>query len=88
MEDQAAEIEALKEELKWAKAKIVAQQIDLGRWAQKNQQSAKGTVDSIMDYPRAKTWKLYQEGLLQSDHLSDLNQEADRQESERNRWLE
>lgn len=86
MEDQAAEIESLKEELKWAKAKIVAQQLDLDRWYQKNQKWSQKKVESVMEYPRAKTWKLFQP--LQSDHLSDLNREAERQESERNRWVQ
>ena len=90
MEDQAAEIEALKEELKWARAKIVALQLDLDRWARKTRWWAKGVVNQVthseQEYPRAKTWKLYQQS--QSDHLSDLSREAERQEAERNRWLE
>lgn len=93
MEDQAAEIESLKEQLRWAKSKIAAMQLDLDRWALKNQEWAKEMVQKIMkkpeqsqqEWPRAKTWHLYQQS--QSDHLSDLSREAERQEAERNRWL-
>lgn len=89
MEDQVAEIESLKEELKWVKAKMAAMQSDLDRWAKKNQDWSKETVKQIVgsqEWPRAKTWHLYRP--LQSDHLSDLSREAERQEAEKNRWLE
>ena len=38
MENQAAEIESLREELKWAKAKIQAMQIDLDRWEKRTEE--------------------------------------------------
>jgi hypothetical protein len=91
LEDQAAEIESLKEQLKWAQAKIAAMQLDLDRWAQKNQEWAKEKVRQMsgqQEYPRAQGWKKYLEQQSQSDHLSDLSREAERQEAERNRWLE
>lgn len=90
MEDQAAEIESLKEQLRWAKSKISAMQLDLDRWAEKNRHWASETVDRVMknqseqEWPRAKTWSLYQPS--QSDHLSDLAKESERQEAEKQRW--
>jgi hypothetical protein len=90
LEDLAARVAELEEELRWAKSKIAAQQLDLDRWAEKNRLWASEKVEKIVfgqqEYPRAKTWKLYQQS--QSDHLSDLNQESDRQVAERNRWVD
>jgi hypothetical protein len=69
---------------------VQAQQLDLDRWAEKNRHWASEVVDRVMqseqEWPRAQGWKKYQEGLLQSDHLSDLSKEAERQEAEKQQW--
>ena len=88
-------VEALeKSELEMMRLKSKTQllQVDLDRIAEKNQKWAKETVEKIVvgqqEYPRAKTWKLYQAGLLNPDHLSDLNRESDRQVAEKSRWID
>ena len=90
MEDLAARVAELEEELRWAKSKIAAQQLDLDRWAEKNRHWASEKVEKILagpqEWPRAQTWKLYQQS--QSDHLSELNQESDRQVAEKSRWID
>jgi hypothetical protein len=40
------------------------------------------------EWTKPVTWKLYQAGLLDAAHLSDLNQESDRQQAEKNRWID
>lgn len=93
MEDQSAEIESLKEELRWAKSKIAAMQLDLDRWAEKNRIWAGEVVNRVMkkdqgqqEYPRAKTWALYQKSLEQREQEAELNRESDRQQAEKVRW--
>jgi hypothetical protein len=85
-------LEKSEQEMKNLKSKNQMYQIDLDRIAEKNQKWASETVDRIVsgqqDYPRAKTWKLYQAGLLNPDHLSDLNRESDRQVAEKSRWVD
>ena len=85
-------LEKSEQEMKNLKSKNQMYQIDLDRIAEKNQKWASETVDRIVsgqqEYPRAKTWKLYQAGLLNPDHLSDLNRESDRQEAEKSRWID
>jgi len=85
-------LEKSEQEMKNLKSKNQMYQIDLDRIAEKNQKWASETVDRIVsgqqDYPRAKTWKLYQAGLLNPDHLSDLNRESDRQVAENSRWID
>ena len=95
LESAKGMVEALEKserEMKNLKSKNQMYQIDLDRIAEKNQKWASETVDRIVfgqqDYPRAKTWKLYQAGLLDSDHLSDLNRESDRQQAEKNQWID
>ena len=87
-----AKVAQLSEDLRWSRSKVRAQQLDLDRWAEKNRIWAGEVVAQVMqsqqEYPRAKTWKLYQEGLLQSDHLSELNRESDRQQAEKTRWVQ
>jgi hypothetical protein len=85
-------LEKSEQEMKNLKSKNQMYQIDLDRIAEKNQKWASETVDRIVsgqqEYPRAKTWKLYQAGLLNPDHLSDLNRESDRQVAEKSRWVD
>ena len=85
-------LEKSEQEMKNLKSKNQMYQIDLNRIAEKNQKWASETVDRIVsgqqEYPRAKTWKLYQAGLLNPDHLSDLNRESDRQVAEKSRWID
>ena len=85
-------LEKSEQEMKNLKSKNQMYQIDLDRIAEKNQKWASETVDWIVagqqEYPRAKTWKLYQAGLLNPDHLSDLNRESDRQVAEKSRWID
>lgn len=91
MENQSAEIAALQEELKWAKAKIAAMQLDLDRWAEKNRQWAEETVSRIVgqqEWPRSTSWKKFHPEWSRSDHLSELSREAERQEFEKNRWVQ
>lgn len=92
---QKARVEELEQDLRWSRSKVQAQQLDLDRWAEKNRLWAQGKVDQIMqqsrqgqaqqEWPRAQGWKKYQ---MAQEQESELNQESDRQQAERNRWVQ
>ena len=85
MENQAAEIESLKEELKWAKAKIESMKIDLDRWEKRTEEWAKETVREItQEWPRANSyWKI--EGPKLQQRVLDLEMELENLRS-RTQW--
>ena len=90
---QKNQIEKLESDLRLSRSKVQAQQLDLDRVAEKNRKWAKETVDRVMsesgqEWPRAKGWKMYQESKTVQEQESELNQESDRQQAERNRWLQ
>ena len=89
---ERAKVQSLFEDLRWARSKVKAQQLDLDRWSQKNRSWAEEVVDRVMqseqEWPRAQGWKKYQESQTAQEQASELNRESDRQQAERNRWLQ
>ena len=91
---QSVRVEGLEQDLRLSKSKVWAQQLDLDRWAAKNQEWAKemvqkvmnSTQDSPQEWPRAQGWKKYQESLKAQEQASELNQESDRQQAEKQQW--
>jgi len=83
--------QGLVSELVRARTKAQALQIDLDRVAEKNRKWASEKVKALMqeqqsqqEWPRAQGWKKYQDSLQESE----LNRESDRQQAERNRWVQ
>ncbi len=79
---EKAKVQKLVEELKWSQAKVKTQQLDLDRWAAKNQEWAKEMVQGkTQDWPRANSYWRFEGPKLQQRVL-DLEMELDRLRSQ------